>query len=781
MAGALLGAGAKALGEPSTASPSAATSSTSAYSVQAALPPLEAMRPYQRDVVGMVLACWGLPLPAGGPLGALRSFPWLPAGAQWLDTKRYRDGLGKGWRGNWLVVAPTNSGKTRVFIEVARGVVEAARSRQGQQQLSSGGGGGAVVVVLVPTVPLTLQHAAYLERADLPHTTIRAVNSDSPLRAGEWGGLLQDARGPAGRSCVLVCTAAAFVNVLEREGGGGGAGGAQGAGVVEPAVDLLVLDEAHHCHSDHPYAAVVARLPAAAAVLDGGGGPRILGLTASPASNTSASGLEAEIGLMLARLGARLHVLEPEEDPSLAAVAPAPREAEMLVAARREDMRLASELQEFALVVAQSVAEDLLYESRGAGRSGADGDLEAAVVRQEDTHPTLQELRAFASTAAAPPAATAAAAVPPPPPEDGSWWARGAAAVAAGVMSTARTVVGSVELTWPQANGLDDLSVKPSYWLARLLAHDSLGGGPLAGFLGGGSGSSQGDLAVRRCFAVGPVRAPVCRVTRPPLTTPHRTEAFLLLLLLLLPLLLMVLLLMMMVMRYGTEHEEFHGVVFVRTRQAVTHLADAMRHAPQLQGTETLEAALASWAQAGLPGSGGEAVSPSTRVSDLLQWNALARDLAVARGLPRLHLTCRLISLLCKAAELAEDVGYEGVLPYLARNAAALCRQELLAEGGEGQAYFAEAGGAGSPALAAAVVAGQEDTHPTLQELRAFASTAAAPPAATAAAAVPPPPPEDGSWWARGAAAVAAGVMSTARTVVGSVELTWPQANGGGE
>ena len=77
------------------------------------LPPL---RPYQSDAVGLVLSSWGLPLtpqllPPGGGRGG--------AAAATAARERYSRLCG-GWRGNWLVCAPTGSGKTRVFVEVVR-------------------------------------------------------------------------------------------------------------------------------------------------------------------------------------------------------------------------------------------------------------------------------------------------------------------------------------------------------------------------------------------------------------------------------------------------------------------------------------------------------------------------------------------------------------------------------------------------------------------------------------------------------------------------------------
>lgn len=84
------------------------------------LPPL---RPYQADVVGMVAFSWGLALtsqllllpPAGGTGAATAA----QAAAAATASERYSR-LADDWEGNWLVMARTGSGKTRMFIEIAR-------------------------------------------------------------------------------------------------------------------------------------------------------------------------------------------------------------------------------------------------------------------------------------------------------------------------------------------------------------------------------------------------------------------------------------------------------------------------------------------------------------------------------------------------------------------------------------------------------------------------------------------------------------------------------------
>ncbi len=172
----------------------------------------------------MVLASWGLPLPR-------ESFDHVTshaaaAAAGEAARERY-EAAGGDWYGNWLVSAPTNSGKTRIFIEITRWV---ARSRGPAPQpgavqrlslppsyssppltlpvpapgayarplasaphahvhprgLLAGRPGGAVVVVLVPNVILTTQHATYFRRAGLPNTMVEVASSDNQLTPQRW-------------------------------------------------------------------------------------------------------------------------------------------------------------------------------------------------------------------------------------------------------------------------------------------------------------------------------------------------------------------------------------------------------------------------------------------------------------------------------------------------------------------------------------------------------------------------------------------------------------------
>ncbi|KXZ44547.1 hypothetical protein GPECTOR_65g165 [Gonium pectorale] len=593
----------------------------------AAEQPLETMRPYQRDTVwawgrvgvGMVLAGWGLPLTRG----LLRAGQWLPAAAaaavggaaQRVDAAAYR-GLGGDWAGNWLVCAPTNSGKTLMMVEVARGVIAAATAAVAGGGAAAGGGGGggggALVVVLVPTVILTAQHRAYFERAALPNTVVLDVSSDRKLPADEWRDIAAPASAaagrPAGRSHVLICTAGAFLHLLnlggEEDGGGAGGvsgvsysgwgwGGARGAlgaappAVTVPKVDLLVLDEAHHCQGDHAYAAVVQALTQAAAGAAGAGTgpstrppPRILGLTASPVSERDsdfaiaiAESIErdaaAGTGLAAAGAGAAAEVATlrqwqvrgravagrygcPRLDLSCRLVDILFKAAEMTEDVGCEGAltylaRKAAALCRAELRTERSAAERQGYFADAANGGGGGGDGAPLEPR------ALSELRALAAELPSPndAAATAASGALPPP---------------------------------LSGDRVSDLGSKTSAWLARLLLAQPAPPGSRSNGGDGGGGAAGA--------AISPLAA---LLQPPPASDEERWSARLCF--------------------SAPEHDDdaatggalpklaalvdyvaayagrpsFHGVVFVRTRQAVFLLADALRRSERLRGVEVLE------------------------------------------------------------------------------------------------------------------------------------------------------------------------------------------------
>ncbi|GLI65662.1 hypothetical protein VaNZ11_009265 [Volvox africanus] len=83
-------------------------------------------------------------------------------------------------------------------------------------------------------------------------------------------------------------------------------------------------------------------------------------------------------------------------------------------------------------------------------------------------------------------------------------------------------------------------------------------------------------------------------------------------------------------------------------------------------------------------------VTPTTNLSSaahvdslrlLTQWLSKAREFAVKYPCPNLELTARLMDALVTAIDLVEDMGFEAALPYLARHAVVLCRDDLKIHG----------------------------------------------------------------------------------------------------
>ncbi|GLC33328.1 hypothetical protein PLESTB_000345400 [Pleodorina starrii] len=338
--------------------------SISRAEVSQLLPPPPPLRPYQRDVVGLMLASWGLQateevLGRCEEDGAEGGEGGPQEGAQ-ARLARFR-ALAGGWGGNWLVSAPTNSGKTRMFIEVARGIIA---SRPPHSAC-------AVVVVLVPNVILTTQHAVAFDSAGLPRTVTGAYSSDNPLSAKAWRAICIAASG-GGHHSVVVATAESFLNLLRI------------SKAFMEEVDLLVLDEAHHCKDDHPYAQIMETFykpppppqqqPNGLAVGLGAKRTRVLGVTASPASERDMATLDRRMEELLLRLGpARLHLVD-SDDPRVAAVLPEPSRVTARVARRPVDRELMHRLQDFALDAALEIDESLAQVTAVGGTATEDRD-----------------------------------------------------------------------------------------------------------------------------------------------------------------------------------------------------------------------------------------------------------------------------------------------------------------------------------------------------------------------------------------------------------------------
>ncbi|KAG2431919.1 hypothetical protein HYH02_013138 [Chlamydomonas schloesseri] len=618
------------------------------------LPPLW---PYQADVVGMVVFSWGLaltsqllPRPAGGG-GATAAASVATA------SERYSRLAGP-WRGNWLVVSKTGSGKTRMFIEVARALVE-SRNREASTSASSGayGGGtsssgGALVVVLVPQAILTSQHAAEFTAASLPRTQVRAFSgAKKKLSPDAWRGVLVEtgrfgpmratygmaaaaAYGGGGgwSNTVVVATAESFANLLrQRE-------------ACMEQLDMLVLDEAHHCYDAHPYAKIMedfypkpqraptaggaataaATSPAANGGIDDGGGllrPRVLAVTASPASEAEMTRLDLNMSALLRRLGgARLYVVDEQQQVAVGAVGGGgvgggvggvgadPVQLEVHVEARAVDRWVMKKLQDFAI----KAAEDLGTALRALRPMGQEAmDAHYALINGLDA--ALRGVRAAMSN----PKAKATTQLD----TLGQWLAQAKAFAALygcpqlegarHLLDGLRKGVELVEDAGLEA-GLPYLARK----VTELVADEEGairngggggGGGALlaAGAARGGGGCSCGDVSVRvsalardllvqgglcvlpEAYGMSYVR---CCFTSGWLEANTHPKFWAL---------------VEFLQRYRDGAGVCHGIVFVKTRQAVFHVSDMMRRTQQLAHVEVLELVGQNNAAKGGGGGGG--------------------------------------------------------------------------------------------------------------------------------------------------------------------------------
>ncbi|PNH08565.1 Dicer-like protein 2-2 [Tetrabaena socialis] len=473
-----------------------------------ALPPL---RLYQRRVLQRILSDWGLPLPAelqgpeGGSSQASAGGPAARPGGS-----------------NWLVCSPTGSGKTRMCAEVARAVVVDTRRL----------GRGAVVVMLVPRVVLTMQQRDAFAAAGLPDTDVEAHNSEQQLSLDVWEDVLAAATPARGaRSSVLAVTPDSFLNLLRV--------GAHGAAVHCGQVDLLVLDEAHHCKDDHSYAKV-AEMFRGTAYGHGSelrGRTRVLGVTASPAGHEDLAELEVLMHELLRQLGGARMLPVKEQDADVAAVLAAPTERKVEVAMRGIDRQLTAVLRlqalDLALDVGLALKEALTRLPQAAGdvANRLVQDLQRAAARRQDTllGEWIGDAVEFSQQWGCPVLELAchwldvvrrAADLVEDAGYEGvlPYLARKAAAVC------------REELRLQQQQAPNDIVLPVSRLVQRLLADAGSG---LVAAMGGTAG------VVRDCFASGELQR--CR-----------------------------------------GRESFHGIVFVKTRQAVYHVADMMRRCSQL-------------------------------------------------------------------------------------------------------------------------------------------------------------------------------------------------------
>ncbi|KAF5836541.1 hypothetical protein DUNSADRAFT_5829 [Dunaliella salina] len=237
--------------------------------------------------------------------------------------------------GNWVVAAPTNSGKTAIFIELSRHLL--LRNPK------------AKIVVLAPAVSLVRQHCnAYTatgsfraamgepkanQAIDVP--VVDWFCGDKPLIQGTWSAELS-------RLGVVVLEARSFLNLLDED-----------QAQLED-VDMLVLDECHHTDKLHPYAVVMSYYNA----LTPENRPQVLGFSASPASGTTEDRVMHQLSRLLRSLHAHLHVIS-EEDVAHQQVVSSALEGEEYVPARQQDYNMASWIRSCISTMASNIGYSL--------------------------------------------------------------------------------------------------------------------------------------------------------------------------------------------------------------------------------------------------------------------------------------------------------------------------------------------------------------------------------------------------------------------------------------
>ncbi|GMH33490.1 hypothetical protein BSKO_01324 [Bryopsis sp. KO-2023] len=206
---------------------------------------------------------------------------------------------------NIIFVAPTGSGKTKIFVEAARILLRKDPTRK--------------VVVLSPTVPLATQNAAVfvVEGFVMEGFPVNSFSSDNPLPLQCWNLHLKS-------HSVMTMTPSVLQNVLE-----------QGYGLPED-IDLLIFDECHHCKGEHPYAKIMAVIRSSYQNPNQKHRTQVLGFTASPAAKETLQETN-NVLLELSQNMCAIFEIIAEEDEEVQLYAPTPTEETKLVQFRKED------------------------------------------------------------------------------------------------------------------------------------------------------------------------------------------------------------------------------------------------------------------------------------------------------------------------------------------------------------------------------------------------------------------------------------------------------------
>ncbi|GMH37540.1 hypothetical protein BSKO_05413 [Bryopsis sp. KO-2023] len=211
--------------------------------------------------------------------------------------------------GNFVFVAPTGAGKTKIFVEAARYILEAKHE--------------GTVVVICPTVPLATQQASVfvVEGFLQERFWVNVFSSDNPLKPETWEIMRRTHN-------VMVMTPQLLLNVMEfvrtnnpiEEGN-----------AIFYGIDLLVLDECHHTRKEHAFNKIMREYKETP-----GCRMQVLGFTASPAKSKTEEECREELGNLLGSLDATMVVITEDND-EVKAFVPGASELEAWTEPRKED------------------------------------------------------------------------------------------------------------------------------------------------------------------------------------------------------------------------------------------------------------------------------------------------------------------------------------------------------------------------------------------------------------------------------------------------------------
>ncbi|GMH45367.1 hypothetical protein BSKO_13324 [Bryopsis sp. KO-2023] len=205
---------------------------------------------------------------------------------------------------NFCYVAPTGSGKTRIFIECIRnGLVKFS---------------GLKALVIIPNIALSKQHEGSFMMGGFGEAgwRVESYSSEHSVNRTSWPTELE-------KQSVMIMTAQIFLNLLE-----------DGAAHMEQ-LHLIILDEVHHARSRSPYKKIMEHYNKAKA-RNKAYVPKVLGFSASPANHDTRAGTYKKLVDLRELLDAKL-VLIPDDHHEIQKHVPTPDERTIFIEPRQQD------------------------------------------------------------------------------------------------------------------------------------------------------------------------------------------------------------------------------------------------------------------------------------------------------------------------------------------------------------------------------------------------------------------------------------------------------------